>query len=875
MTTQPYRVNLSIASPAEIERTARRLMTVRESFLSTGSMALWTPRPLILDSWERCRTLQVNPSRRWAPLAIAREAQLYQLREENILLREAARPIINHLKDFLADSGYVVVLSDMQGRLLDVVGDTAIRRRLARIDFIPGGNWSEAAAGTNAIGTALADGHVVQLMAAEHYCDGWQDLTCTASPIRHPLTNEIAGILDVTGDYRLIRPFLTSFLAAAALEIKQSMFALLTAQQHSEWHHFDQSERFAEHMQPSSSDMSQFYEAKRVTLATNDPLGDIQSQLNLQQRRAHDAERLTTAASVISASLDLNITLEKVAEQVTHLLDVESAGVYLFDEQHEMVSTAVLSTRSFSQSRQPRVKLALTKNDGAVALLRERGEPVVVDDILTSTLLPPLFSKQTGNRSIMLLPLITARGVSGFITVSRPVPHHWTVEDIRLGLTFAAQSATAIENARLFDALQQHNSHIEALNAIAHILNTLPDPSQHLDLVLQRISEIINLDAGMILLLDHSKDQLLLAAHCRLADAVALDLDKFPLKALQMLARRVIDVHEALMICAEECDEPTIGNALRLVGFYNLIAVPLATSDTILGVLLIGHKHRDSFIKEDLEFFSTVGQQLGLALRNAQLVRSASEMQALREADRLKSNFLAAISHDLRSPLTAIHASVESLLDADGIQSAQGKEHLLLNIAGQTSRLGRLVDQLLDLSRIEAGVLALDCDWTELPVLIADAITEYERLHSGCSIQLTCDPGLPLYYIDPDRLLQVLWNLLENAGKYASQGIPIQVAARLHDHEVLISVADHGPGVPKGEQEKIFRRFYRLDRDQQAHTTGSGLGLAICRGIVEAHSGRIWVEDNQEGGCIFFIALPLPASEPMALDASEEQELVL
>src|SRR2546425_13013999 len=136
---------------------------------------------------------------------------------------------MSHLIDFLADSGYVVVLSDAQGRLLDVVGDVAIRRRLARIDFVPGGDWSEAAAGTNAIGTALSDGHVVQLMAAEHYCDGWQDLTCTAAPIRHPVTGEVLGVLDVTGDYRLIRSFLTNSLAAAALEVQQELRTLLTS----------------------------------------------------------------------------------------------------------------------------------------------------------------------------------------------------------------------------------------------------------------------------------------------------------------------------------------------------------------------------------------------------------------------------------------------------------------------------------------------------------------------------------------------------------------------------------------------------------------------------------------------------------------------
>ena len=879
MITQPYPVNLSIASPSEIEYTARRLMALREDFLSTGSLTLWTPRPLILASWQRCHDLQVNPSRRCAPLAVARETQLAQLRESNALLIQAARPAMSHLIDFLADSGYVVVLSDAQGRLLDVVGDVAIRRRLARIDFVPGGDWSEAAAGTNAIGTALSDGHVVQLMAAEHYCDGWQDLTCTAAPIRHPVTNEIVGILDVTGDYHLIRPFLTSFLAAAALETRQRLHLLLSAQQQHEWPYSYQYSHGVKLLGNSHA-----YQANEITMSQSHPpklhsdsssisLNDMQWQLSRQERRAHDAECLAAATGIISASLDLQVTLEKVVEQAAHLLYVESAAVYLFDKEDARTFTHVVSMLQPPQLAQSQDVAVFFKHAQAISLIWERGEPVVIDDTLHTTLLPPTFSERTGIRSLLLLPLVTARGVTGFIAVARSASRTWAIEDIRLGLTFATQSATAIENARLFDTLQQHNRHIETLNAIAHILSTLPDPSQHLNLVLQRITEIINLDAGMILLLDQRSDQLTLAAHCRLADGVQLDLNRFPLKALHMLASRVIVLRAPLMISANDCDEPTICNALHRIGFYNLMAVPLASSNAILGVLLVGNSCRDSSIKEDLAFFSAIGQQLGMALKNAQLLRSANEIEALQAADHLKSGFLAAVSHDLRSPLTAIRASVESLLDVDGIQSASSKEHLLQNIAGQAHRLGQLVDQLLDLSKIEAGGLALDCDWVELPVLIEDAMTEFERLHVGCRIERDVDINLPLYYIDPDRLAQVLWNLLENASKYAPQGSPIHVEACLIDNEICISVADRGPGIPRGEHEKVFQRFYRLDREQRSHTKGSGLGLAICKGIVEAHEGRIWVEDREGGGCVFRVALPLSASSPMGFDASEEKEM--
>src|SRR6266699_455780 len=316
MPNQLARVNLSIASPLEIERTARQLRTIRENFLSAGNLATYTPRSMILDSWQRCSDMHVNPSRRCAPLVVARESQLHQIREANELLVRATRSVMDRLTNFLADSGYVVVLSDAKGCLLDVAGDAMIRRRLAHIVFVPGGNWSEAGAGTNAIGTALADGHVVQLMAAEHYCDGWQDLTCTASPIRHPFTGEVIGVLDVTGDYRLIRSFLTNSLAAAALETEQQLRALLAGTPNGklqtkfqavtvgflngtnslgvninneiQWHHTDEK------------------------LLKSSTVGDMWSRLDLQERRTRDAELLAVAAGAISASLDLQVTLEKV-----------------------------------------------------------------------------------------------------------------------------------------------------------------------------------------------------------------------------------------------------------------------------------------------------------------------------------------------------------------------------------------------------------------------------------------------------------------------------------------------------------------------------------------------------------------------------------
>src|SRR5258708_31212609 len=465
MITQLHRVNLSIASPSEIEHTAQQLTAIREDFLGRGSVVSKTPRPFILDSWQRCRTLEVNPSRRCAPLAIARETQLYQLRENHALLMQAAQPIMNHLMDFLADSGYVIVLSAAQGRLLDVVGDATIRRHLARIDFVPGGNWSEAGASTNAIGTALADGHIVQLMPAEHYCDGWQDLTCTAAPTRHPFTGEVMGILDVTCDYRLIRSFLTNTLAEATLEASQQVHTLLTTNHGGEYAMNGRNTTFSF---PGSTSLFEINlnnnTAGYITTESESesPYADeIQSQLAQQERRALDAERLAAASGAISSSLDLSVALDKVAEQLAHILRLECAAACIFDETDSGEGDIhIWSEQKPLRSETISTREALLGQVEAVSLIRERGEPVLIDDILTSPFLPATFVQTMGIRSMALFPLTPARGVIGFIAAPRYTPYHWVVDDVRLGLAFATQSATAIENARLFDSLQQHNRHV-------------------------------------------------------------------------------------------------------------------------------------------------------------------------------------------------------------------------------------------------------------------------------------------------------------------------------------------------------------------------------------------------------------------------------
>jgi transcriptional regulator with XRE-family HTH domain len=215
-----------IQSFDEVENVVRQLADAKERFFSDSFETVPKVRPRIVNSWRRCFMAGVDGTRLSIPAAAASNEALGAARDVSKGLLDAAAPTLTRLKGMLADSGYAVITADASGCVLDVSADSDTVRALSRIDFVPGGDLSEAACGTNAIGTAIVDERPVQLIGAENFCEGGSNLTCTAAPIRDPVTLEIAGVLDVTAHYRRIHPEILSVVVEAALEIEER---LLTA----------------------------------------------------------------------------------------------------------------------------------------------------------------------------------------------------------------------------------------------------------------------------------------------------------------------------------------------------------------------------------------------------------------------------------------------------------------------------------------------------------------------------------------------------------------------------------------------------------------------------------------------------------------------
>jgi two-component system, OmpR family, sensor histidine kinase KdpD len=264
----------------------------------------------------------------------------------------------------------------------------------------------------------------------------------------------------------------------------------------------------------------------------------------------------------------------------------------------------------------------------------------------------------------------------------------------------------------------------------------------------------------------------------------------------------------------------------------------------------------------ELERLETISAQVSLVLERVRLTELASQTRALAESDQLKSTLLSLVSHDLRTPLAVIKGLTTSLLDTSVTWSDAQRRDLLTTINDETDRLNRIVSDLLEMSRIEAGAISQNRSWHALDELIVAVATSLRTQYQASTLQLNLPDELPLVRISYAQIEQVLRNLIENAIAYAPAGSLIEVWASAALGHVRIEVRDRGSGVPEALRERIFEKFVRA-AEPERHATGSGLGLAICKGLVNAHAGQIWVEQRQGGGAVFVVTLPVtPAPLP-------------
>jgi two-component system, OmpR family, sensor histidine kinase KdpD len=300
------------------------------------------------------------------------------------------------------------------------------------------------------------------------------------------------------------------------------------------------------------------------------------------------------------------------------------------------------------------------------------------------------------------------------------------------------------------------------------------------------------------------------------------------------------------------------GRGTRTLPAASALYLPLASSGRTVGVLAIPLADPSEFRDPARSrLLDALAGQTALALERLALAEHSRQTEVEVEAERLRTALLSSLSHDMRTPLASIEGAASTLLqEAEPDPAARRK--LAATIVQESHRMGRLVANLLDMIRVQTGTLQVQREWQLLSDVVGVALLRTEEQLGEHPVTTSFPPDLPLVAVDEILLEQVFVNLLENAAKHTPSGTPIEVGAEARPGEVVAYVADRGPGLPAGEEETIFRKFYRGG----AAGGGIGLGLTICRGIVTAHGGRIWAENRLGGGAIFRLSLPITGSPP-------------
>jgi K+-sensing histidine kinase KdpD len=417
-------------------------------------------------------------------------------------------------------------------------------------------------------------------------------------------------------------------------------------------------------------------------------------------------------------------------------------------------------------------------------------------------------------------------------------------------------NAVVVENTRLRAEAQQQVKSVSALHEFSRTVTTSPGVGRICGQLIEALESQLFFEVGYILLVNESTLQLVPVAildkikGLRLMGQYVKDLPKSQVLPGKSMAYQVIRVGAVLR--SSDVDESSATRQRR-----HLLGVPLRTNNRTIGVMVLGVSAPRIFSKQDERIVTTLAEQTAMAIENSRLLEEAGKVETLREIDRLKSDLISTISHELRTPVASIKGYISTLLRPDVTWAEDTKEEFLQIIDEESDRLQSLIDNLLQMSRIDAGMLRIDRQQTSLPRL-AQKVARKTRVRAPKHRFAVVFPNdMPDVAVDPTQIELVLGNLVNNAVKYSSAGGRITIRGEMADGEVKINISDEGIGINPQHLERIFERFYRANTPETKRISGTGLGLSICRGIVEAHGGRIFAESVPGKGSTFTFILPV------------------
>jgi signal transduction histidine kinase len=475
--------------------------------------------------------------------------------------------------------------------------------------------------------------------------------------------------------------------------------------------------------------------------------------------------------------------------------------------------------------------------------------------------------QKIGNyRTGLGIPLLREGVPIGVLALTRSEPQPFTEKQIDLLVTFADQAVIAIENVRLFDEVQarteelsQSVEELRALGEVSQAINSTLDVETVLTTIVAKAVQLSGTEAGTIYTFDELRQEFRLRATHGMDEKVIAAIRDRRIGIGETAIGKAAAERSPIQIADTLKEASFVLDIIVQAGFRALLTVPLLRSDQIIGALIVRRREPGEFPEHTVKLLQTFADQSVLTIQNARLFREIEEKsRQLAEASQHKSQFLANMSHELRTPLNAILGYTELMADGAYGEPSDKMLGILKRLEANGRHLLGLINDVLDLSKIEAGQLVLELSDYCVQDIAQTVRSTLEPLATDKKLAFKVEmaPDLPPGHGDGRRLTQVLINLVGNAIKFTDAG-EVAIKAEANSGSFHVSVRDTGPGISSADQGRLFQEFQQADNAITRKKGGTGLGLAISKRIIEMHGGKIWVESQPGQGSTFTFSLPV------------------
>ncbi len=565
---------------------------------------------------------------------------------------------------------------------------------------------------------------------------------------------------------------------------------------------------------------------------------------------------------VVSLSLYLDEMLKEALAKTIQVTSSDAGWIYLREADGETLRLETYSGIS-SELAQAASKIKVGKGVSGMAV--ESGKPVIMDiENYPYSEIQPLMVKDNIT-SLVGIPLFAKGRVVGAMVLSNRTHRIFSDDDINVLSSIGSQIGVAVENARLYSELKRHDKTLETLFEIDKVVSQSLDLDEIFKEALLKTIQVTSSDAGAIYLLEADSKTLKLQTSFGISREFAEAVSK--IKVGEGVSGAAVNLKKPFITDIDHYTSRELLPSLEKEGLITLVGTPLIAKGRVVGAMNLANRRRREFSKDDIDVLASIGGQIGVAIENARLYHesrvSYEKLQVayeeLKSIDKMKSEFLSNVSHELKTPLVSIRGYGELIYDEKLGTLPQTQKKALEAIIRNTDRLTRLIDSLLFLSMQQMG--KPEIKMRSMPHFIDEIIkaslADMKVQAEKKNISLTEDVPSGLEVMgDRDRLTEVFMNLIDNAIKFTPPEGKINIKVWEEKEFVHITVTDTGIGIPENVIPSLFQRFYQADASLTRKYGGTGLGLYICKSIVDAHKGEIWVESKEGAGTTVHVKLP-------------------